>query len=242
MRVLVLGGTQWLGSAIATAAVARGHDVTALARGESGPVPPGVTLVRADRTAEGAYDAVSGAEWDAVIDVARQPGQVRSAVAALGSRAGNWVFVSSCSVYAAHDQPGADESAELLPAHQGDVAGPEAYGEGKAACEQAVLEARGREGCLIARAGLIGGPGDHSDRTGYWPLRLAHPATDDGSVLVPDTPTLGTQVIDVRDLAGWLVESSEVRRSGVLNAAGDVIPFAEHLATARAVAGTPARW
>lgn len=237
MRVLVLGGTQWVGAAVATTAVDRGHDVTALARGHSGPAPAGVTFVRADRELPGAYDAVSGREWDAVIDVARQPGQVRGAVEALGSRAGHWVFVSSCSVYADHDEPGADESARLLTAHPGDVAAPESYGEGKVACEEAVLRARGPEGALIARAGLIGGPGDHSGRTGYWPLRFAHPATEDGSVLVPDTPDLGTQVIDVRDLSAWLVESAETRRCGILNAAGDVVPLAEHLETARSVAG-----
>lgn len=233
----MLGGTQWLGSTVALEAVARGHEVTALARGESGRVPPGVALVRGDRSEAGAYDAVADAEWDAVVDVARQPGHVRSAVSALGSRARHWVFVSSCSVYAAHDTPGADESAALLPAHEDDTAPPEAYGEAKVACEAAVSGGLADRTFLIARAGLIGGPGDHTDRTGYWPLRFAHPATDDGAVLVPDSPGLGTQVIDVRDLAAWLVDSAETGRGGILNVAGDVVPLAEHLETARQVAG-----
>ena len=237
MRILVLGGTAWLGGAVAQAALDRGHAVTALARGESGPVPPGVELVRADRSRPDAYAAVAERDWDAVVDVSRQPGHVRSALAALGERAGHWGFVSSCSVYAAHDTPGADESAAVLPALAGDEATPETYGEGKVACEEAVLTAIGPDRALVARAGLIAGPGDPTDRTGYWPLRFAHPSTDDGAVLVPDSPGVGTQVVDVRDLAAWLVTSAERGTAGVMNAAGPVVPLEEHLATARRVAG-----
>jgi nucleoside-diphosphate-sugar epimerase len=237
MRILVLGGTAWLGRAVVTAAAAGGHETTALARGVSGPGPAGVEMVRADRTRPGAYDAVRGRTWDGVIDLSRQPGQVRSAVAALGARAGHWVFVSSCSVYAAHDTPGADESAAVLPALEADEATAETYGEGKVACERAVLEGIGEARSLVARAGLIAGPGDHTDRTGYWPLRFAHPATDDGSVLVPDSPGQGTQVVDVRDLAAWLVAAVVRSTSGVLNASGDIVSLADHLAAARAVSG-----
>jgi nucleoside-diphosphate-sugar epimerase len=236
MRLLVLGGTAWLGHRIASTALDRGHRVSVLARGESGSPPEGASLVRADRTAPGAYDEVAGQDWDAVVDVARQPGQVRSALAALSGRTRHWGFVSSCSVYADHDAPGADESAPLLPAVEGDEARPEAYGEGKVACEQAVLEARGAAGALVARAGLIAGPGDPTDRTGYWPLRLAHPAADDGSVLVPDTP-ITTQVVDVRDLADWLVRCAEDGVTGTMNASGPQVPLAEHLAVARELAG-----
>ena len=236
MRLLVLGGTAWLGHRIASAALDRGHQVTALARGESGSPPDGVRLVRSDRGAPGAYDEVSDQDWDAVVDVARQPGQVRSALAALSERTRHWGLVSSCSVYADHATPGADESAALLPALEGDEATPETYGEGKVACEQAVLEARGSAGALVARSGLITGPGDHSDRTGYWPLRFAHPATGDGSVLVPDSP-LTTQVIDARDLADWLVRCAEDEVTGTMNASGPQVPLADHLATAREVAG-----
>ena len=237
MRILVLGGTAWLGGAVAQAALDGGHAVTALARGESGPVPPGVELVRADRSRPDAYAAVAERDWDAVVDVSRQPGHVRSALTALGERAGHWSFVSSCSVYAAHDTPGADESAAVLPALAGDEATPETYGEGKVACEEAVLTAIGPDRALVARAGLIAGPGDPTDRTGYWPLRFAHPSTDDGAVLVPDSPGVGTQVVDVRDLAAWLLTSAERGTAGVMNAAGPVVPLEEHLATARRVAG-----
>ena len=237
MRILILGGTAWLGGEVARTALERGHDVTCLARGQSGQAPPGVHLVAADRGSALAYDLVADQDWDGVVDVSWQPGLVRGAVAALADLAGTWVYVSSCSVYAEHGTPGADESTPLLDAFEGDVADREAYGEAKVACEQAVLSGVGADHAVIARAGLIGGPGDHTDRTGYWPLRFAHPATDDGAVLVPDANDQGSQVIDVRDLARWLVESVEQQRAGAFNLVGDVHPLGEHLATARQVAG-----
>lgn len=240
MRLLVLGGTAWLGGHLATTALKRGHHVTCLARGEAGRAPTGVEFVRADRDAPDAYREVAGRTWDAVFDVSRQPGQVRRAAAALADRARSYVFVSSCSVYADHRTPGEDEGAALLPALDGDVMETEAaqaYGQAKVACEQHVTGTFGRERSLVARVGLIGGPGDVSDRTGYWPLRFAQPATDDGAVLVPDVPDLMTQVIDVRDLASWLVVAAEGGVSGVFNLVGDPVPLPEHLATAREVAG-----
>ncbi|WP_346764119.1 NAD-dependent epimerase/dehydratase family protein [Arthrobacter crystallopoietes] len=238
MKFLVLGGTAWLGGEITTAALRRGHDVTALARGESGTVPDGAAFLRADRDSPGAYDAVARQSWDAVVDVSRQPGHVRRAVTALSGCADRYIFVSSCSVYADHHVPGADESAPLLPALEADVMeSMETYGEAKAACEQHVLDAFGHGRALIARSGLIGGPGDVSDRTGYWPLRFARPAAGDGSVLVPDAPELATQVIDVRDLAAWLVLAAERKVSGKFNAAGEPMMLPAHLELARQAAG-----
>jgi nucleoside-diphosphate-sugar epimerase len=235
MNILVLGGTAWLGREVVLAALEQGHAVTALARGESGSVPGAAQLVRADRGMPEAYDAVADHDWDVVVDVARQPSHVRGAVAALGARARSWVFVSSCSVYAQDDSPGDDESAALHPPHEADDAGWETYGARKVACESAVLAALG-DRALVARSGLIAGPGDHTDRTGYWPLRFAHPATADGTVLVPDAE-LATQVVDVRDLAAWLVTAGAAGARGVVNASGPVVPLESHLGTARAVAG-----
>ncbi|HEX7745536.1 MAG TPA: NAD-dependent epimerase/dehydratase family protein [Micromonosporaceae bacterium] len=238
MRTLVLGGTAWLGGYVATTALAAGHRVTCLARGEAGAAPPGVDFVRADRDRPDAYGEVADDEWDVVIDVSRQPGQVRRAAEALATRAGFFVYVSSCNVYADHGMPGADESAALLPPLDGDVMDSmETYGPAKVACERHVLAAFGADRALIARAGLIGGPGDTSGRTGYWPLRFHRPAAADGSVLVPDVPHLPTQVIDVRDLAAWLVDAGERRCSGIFDVVGEAVPLSEHLATARAVAG-----
>jgi len=238
MRLLVLGGTAWLGRYIAATAVERGHRVTCLARGDSGPPPPGAAFTRADRDGTGAYIEVAREEWDVVIDVSRQPGQVRRATTALADRAGSFVFVSSINVYADHATPGAGENAALLPALAGDVmVSMDMYGQAKVACEHHVLGGFGPDRSLIARVGLIGGPGDTSDRTGYWPVRFRHPAADDASVLVPDVPGLATQVIDIRDLAGWLVDAAEHRLSGVFNVIGETIPLPVHLALAREVAG-----
>jgi nucleoside-diphosphate-sugar epimerase len=117
------------------------------------------------------------------------------------------------------------------------MASMDTYGQAKVACEQHVLSGFGPDRSLIARAGLIGGPGDTFDRTGYWPVRFRRPAAGDGSVLVPDVPGLAAQVIDVRDLAGWLVDTGEQRLSGVFNVVGETIPLPAHLALAREVVG-----
>jgi nucleoside-diphosphate-sugar epimerase len=114
---------------------------------------------------------------------------------------------------------------------------PEDYGRAKVACERFVLDGIGGSRALVARAGLIGGPGDWSGRTGYWPLRFARPADPDGRVLVPAIPDLGVQVLDVRDLAGWLLDGAENRTAGIFNAGGPTRALADHLEVAREVAG-----
>lgn len=235
--ILVLGGTSWLGGTVAARAVALGHEVTCLARGESGTVPDGARLVRADRADPAAYEALAGpVSWDLVVDVARQPGHVRGAIAALAHRATHWVFVSSCSVYARHDEPRADESATLLPALAADEATPEQYGEGKVACESAVAE--GRAGAaLIARSGLIVGHGDPTERFGYWPGRFAQAARDGGAVLVPDHPNQQVQWVDVGDLADWLVSAGLSGTTGTYNAVGAPLPLEHVLDAAARVAG-----
>lgn len=238
MRFLVLGGTAWLGGQVTSTALALGHQVTCLARGSSGAAPDGAVFVHADRTQPGAYDQVVGDQWDVVIDVSRQPGQVKSAVAALAGRTGFFVFVSSGNVYAGHGTPGQDEGGALLPALDGDVMeSMKTYGRAKVACERHVRRAFGPDRALIARVGLIGGTGDIFDRSGYWPLRFARPSTKDGAVLVPDAPDLPTQVIDVRDLAAWLVDAGSRSIAGIFNATGETVPLSGHLDVARTVAG-----
>ena len=238
MRLLVLGGTAWLGGCITSTAVVSGHQVTCLARGQSGAVPDGARWVTADRTQPSAYDQVSNQDWDVVMDVSSQPGQVKSALAALAGRAGFYVYVSTCSVYADNATLGQDESGALLPSLDGDVMeSVQTYGQAKVACEQHVQRAFGPERALIARAGLIGGPGDTSDRTGYWPLRFARPVGKNGAVLVPDAPQNGTQVIDVRDLAEWLLAASTRGVAGVFNTTGATVPLSQHIDAARTVSG-----
>lgn len=234
MDVLILGGTAPLGRAVARHALGRGHAVTCLARG-SAEVPDGVRLVRADRDADDALTPVAGRPWDAVIDVARQPGQVRRAVRDL--RAGHWVYVSSTSVYASHDRPDRTEDAPLLPPLDADaMSGPEQYGAAKVACEDAVRGAAAS--ATIVRPGLIGGPEDDTGRCGYYPWRFAHPSGPD--VLAPADPDFPVAFIDLDDLADWLVDAAERRLDGTFNATGEPVTLARFLDAARAVAGPDA--
>jgi 2'-hydroxyisoflavone reductase len=235
MDLLILGGTQWLGRALAAEAMERGHQVTCLARGEAGGVAPGARLVVADRDEPGgaAYGSVAGRDWDAVIDLTRQPGHARGAAAALADRARHVTFVSSGSAYARHDRPGADETAELLPALEADRSTPETYGEGKVACENAWRDARpGR--LLVVRPGLIAGPGDPSDRAGYW---VARAARSDEPMLVPDIPDAAVQAIDVRDLVRFVLDSVERGLDGTFDLVGERTTFADWLATSRGLGG-----
>jgi nucleoside-diphosphate-sugar epimerase len=236
MRVLVLGGTAWLGGEIARYAVGQGHSVTCLARGESGAVPDGARLVTGDRTRPDAYAPLVDTRWDLVVDVSRQPGQVRSALAALADLATHWVFVSSGSVYADHSRPGAGLTTPLLPALEGDEAGLETYGEGKVACEEACRAARGDD-VLLARSGLLAGYGDRSDRLGYWPGRFALAQEDGGPVLVPERADRPAQFLDVDDLARWLVDAGLDGVTGPVDAYGPRRVLADVLEAAQQVAG-----
>ena len=181
MRILVLGGTVFLSKAVAAEAAARGHDVTCAARGASGRVPEGARLVRLDRTHPD-WSSLAEQTWDAVVDVARYPSWVRAALQALEGRTRSWVFVSTCSVYAYHATPGADASATVLPAADGDSdeTDPELYGELKVASEQVVRQ-HCDDAALLVRPGLIVGPGDPSGRFAYWPNRMAEAATTVGT-------------------------------------------------------------
>lgn len=228
-RILILGGTAWLGRAIASAAVAAGADVTCLARGEAGAVAPGARLVRADRRDPGAYDALDG-EWDDVVELSWDPGFVASGLDALADRAAHWTLVSSISVYARSDAPFADESADLVDPRDLSV-----YADAKVHAEQ-LTSARVGERALLARAGLIVGPGDPTDRFGYWPARFAR----GGRVLTPEPADRYVQVIDVDDLAAWIERAGRAGVTGPVNAVGEEHPLAAVLTVTKNAAGEPA--
>lgn len=220
-RVLVLGGTGWLGRRIAAAALSSGAEVVCLARGETGEVPEGAQLIRADRNEPGAYDALQG-EWDEVIELAYEPALVESALNAIAPRAAHWTLVSTVSVYARGDKPHADESAELVePDNLAE------YPDAKVAAERASSAHIG-DRLLIARPGLIVGPGDPSDRFGYWPARLAR----GGQTLAPTLEGRHVQVIDVDDLASWLEGAGRDRVVGTINAVGDAHAMREFFGVA----------
>ncbi|HYF74398.1 MAG TPA: NAD-dependent epimerase/dehydratase family protein [Nocardioides sp.] len=225
MKLLVLGGSVFLSQAVAAEAVRRGHDVTCANRGSSGAVPDGAELVVWDR-ARPLPTALAEAAYDAVVDVARMPSWVRGAVAAFPDA--HWVFVSTVNVYADESTPGGRPGTLPLrePIH-GDVdlaADPEAYGPMKVACEQAVRD--GAASWTVIRPGLIVGPGDPTGRFTYWPARMA----GGGEVLAPGRPEDRTQVIDVRDLAAWIVTAAEERTPGDYDGVGEVLAMSEVLA------------
>ena len=226
MRVLVLGGTRFLGRALVDAALARGHEVTLFNRGETHPeLFPEAEKLRGDRTAD--LSALEGRSWDAVLDVAGYVPKVVRRSAELLRDSGRYVFVSSISVYENFDEPW-DESGpidELGDAPVDELASDYSnYGPLKALCE-AEVEAVFGDRALIVRPGLIVGPHDPTGRFTYWPHRLAR----GGELLAPSPPERLAQFIDVRDLAEWTIEAVERDLGGVFNATSEGIPWGELL-------------
>lgn len=230
MQLLVLGGTRFLSRETTTQAVSRGWDVTCACRGRSGPVPDGARHLPWDRSEEVPAE-VSGGTWDAVVDVTRLPSQARSAVAATADA--HWVFVSTISVYADTSSPATEPLAEPVTDDVDLAVDPDAYGGMKVACEQAVTA--GAVSAVVARPGLIVGPGDPTGRFAYWPQRLAR----GGEVLAPGRPEDVVQVIDVRDLATWLLDLAASRTTGTFDAVGRPVTFGELLAGVASGVGAP---
>src|SRR5690349_10202521 len=215
LNLLILGGTGFIGPHLVRHAVSRGHRVTIFTRGRhQAELPNDVERLTGDRN--GHLESLVGKKWDAVVDdSATNPDYVRQSTQLLKDGAGRYLFTSSTGVYYPYLRRGLDESVapHLEVADPKD--GSETYGVAKARCEREVLQAFGDRG-IVVRPTYIVGPGDTSDRFPYWPQRLAK----GGEVLAPGRHDDPVQIIDVRDLAEWMVRLLEEQRSGVYNAAG----------------------
>jgi 2'-hydroxyisoflavone reductase len=239
-RLLILGGTGFLGPHVVEAARARGHEITLFNRGRTNPhLFPDVEKLRGDRdpdVGEG-LAALEGRAWDAVVDTSGYvPRHVRASAERLADAVGQYVFISSLSVYASNDAPGMDESAPVgtLEDETVEQVTGTTYGPLKALCERAAETAMpGRTASL--RPGLIVGPRDSTDRFTYWPVRIAR----GGEVLAPGHHRDPVQYVDARDLAEWIVTVVERRIAGVFNANGPEAPtnIAELLYGCKAVTG-----
>ncbi|MDT9683580.1 reductase [Streptomyces sp. TRM76323] len=206
MRLLILGGTEFVGRAVAEAALARGWEVTVFHRGRHEP-PPGAAVLRGDRSVpDGAgLSALRGGTWDAVVDTwSGAPFAVRDAARLLAGRAGRYLYVSSCSVY---EWPMVAELREDKPVVEAspDDGDDVPYARAKRGGELAAVGAFGPERTLLARAGLILGPWENVGRLPWWLNRIAR----GGPVLAPGPRDLPLQYIDARDLAGWLLDAAE---------------------------------
>ncbi|MDA8343844.1 MAG: hypothetical protein M0Z66_00025 [Thermaerobacter sp.] len=220
MKLLLLGGTIFLGKHLAEAALAAGHEVTLFHRGVHGrDLFPAAEHVYGDR--DGGLGPLRGRSFDAVIDMSGYlPRLVRESAALLAKSAGHYTFISSISAYASFTTLGMTEDALLaqLPSEGEENVG-EWYGALKARCEQEVSRHfPGRD--LLIRPGLIVGPDDPSDRFTYWVARLAQA----GEALAPGRPSHPVQVIDVRDLAAWTLSMVERGAGGAYNAVGPKEP------------------
>ena len=233
MKLLILGGTRFLGRHLAEQALAAGHDLTLLHRGRSsaGLFPQAQHLL-ADRNTGLAALAGAG-PWDAVIDTCGYlPRQVQSAAVALRGRVGRYLFVSSISAYAHFAAEGTDEDAPLatLADPATEALTGETYGGLKALCERALFDALPGQ-ALVARPGLLVGPHDPTGRFSYWVQRIA----DGGEVLAPGDPASPVQFIDARDAAAWLLQQALAGTTGAFNLTGPTgsLSMGEFLETAR---------
>jgi 2'-hydroxyisoflavone reductase len=227
MRLLILGGTGFIGPHQVRYALARGHQVTVFNRGRQKEAWPGpVEELLGDRN--GDLKALEGRDWDVCIDNPTSlPVWVRDAGHVLKGHIGQYIFISTISVYAANDKP-ADETASLVAYDGADPmaekslgAGMRLYGPLKALSEKEAQTQYGEAATTIIRPSLIVGPGDETDRFTYWPVRLAR----GGEILAPGDGSDPVQFIDARDLAEWTIRMAEQRTTGVFNATGPASPI-----------------
>jgi 2'-hydroxyisoflavone reductase len=243
MRILIIGGTRFLGRHLVEAALARSHQVTLFNRGKSNPdLFPQLETIVGDREKDIAR--LNSQIWDAVIDTSGYvPRIVRLSADVLKENVSRYVFISSISVYEDFRKVGIDESdpvGKIQDETVEEITG-ETYGPLKALCEKAVQQIYG-ERALIVRPGLIVGPHDPTDRFTYWPVRVA----GGGDVLAPEKPEAPIQIIDVRDLAEFIIRLIQDNGSGVYHATGPdyQLTLGKLLEVSKRVSGSDAnfRW
>jgi 2'-hydroxyisoflavone reductase len=218
MRILIIGGTRFLGRHLVEAALAHRHDVTLFNRGKSNPgLFPHVETIIGDRESD--LDPLRGRIWEAVVDTSGfVPRIVRLSAEVLAANVTRYVFISSVSVYENFRKIGIDETYPLgkIPNETTEEVTGETYGPLKALCEQAVQGVYGLERTVIVRPGLISGPYDPTDRFTYWPVRVRR----GGDMLAPQSPGAVIQLIDARDLSEFIVKLVEEDAWGTYNATG----------------------
>ncbi|HEY3977992.1 MAG TPA: NAD-dependent epimerase/dehydratase family protein [Streptosporangiaceae bacterium] len=245
MRILTIGGTQFIGRHFVQAALSGGHEVTVFHRGRTGAgLFPAAAHLTGDRDQD--LSALAAGTWDATVDFcAYLPGQVTALAAALGGRGGRHMLISSVSAYRTPAPAGFGEDWPLT-----EPPGPavrevtnDTYGGLKVACERAALDAYGAAATTIIRPTYVIGPHDHTYRLTWWVERLAR----GGRVLAPGDPADPIQVIDARDLASWMLALLDGSVAGAFHAASPEPPFGfgpllEAIAAAVAPAGTQLTW
>ena len=242
-RILLLGGTGFIGPHLVHEALARGHHVAMLNRGRRTPNQNAgdfarVEALRGDRSQPDAYAGLAGTRWDAVIDTATNLQWTREAVSALKGATGRYMYVSSTGVFLPYRTVDISEDGPV-PLTDTPPQTPPSYGVLKAQSENLVREGFPTND-LIVRPGYIVGPGDTSDRFTYWPVRVGR----GGEVLVPGKPGDFVQYIDVRDLAAWMVGLIDRGAAGIFNAVGPATPqtLAQFIDGLRPVATAPVRF
>jgi 2'-hydroxyisoflavone reductase len=250
LNILILGGTGFIGPHMVHEALRRGHSVTLFNRGRTNKgLFPDLELLVGDRDNE--LDALKGRKWDAVVDNSGYvPRHVADSANLLSSAVSHYLFVSSVAAYAAMsgnltasdfadvDMPNTEYDSPLItmPDESTEEVSSATYGPMKVLCERAVSEAMGDERVTILRPTWVAGPGDRSDRFTYWPVRVAR----GGEMLVPGTPDDRLQIVDVRDMANFVVDSLERRIAGIYNMVTPPLSYSmgDLMAGCQAVAAT----
>lgn len=241
MDIVVIGGTRFIGRHFVDAALKSGHQVTIFHRGATNPGlfedAEGVEKILGDRTTD--IERLDG-HWDVAVDTCGYvPAHVRTSTEHLRQRVDHYVFISTISVYRDFSKKGIDERAPVktLEMPELDEVNPSTYGPLKTECE-AIVDGVFNRHHTVVRPGVVAGPHDPTDRFTYWVWRVAA----GGEVLAPGDPSARVQLLDVRDLANWLVHCVETTPNGNFNATGESVSFEQMLHACRRASGSDAEF